>query len=35
MNHENLWAPWRMAYLRELSARQDRAAGAVPPKPVN
>ena len=35
MNHENLWAPWRMAYLRELGARADRAAGAVPTKPAN
>ena len=27
MNHENLWAPWRMAYLRELAARGDRVGG--------
>lgn len=35
MNHENLWAPWRMAYLRELSARQDRAGGVTPARPTN
>lgn len=23
MNHENLWAPWRMAYLRELERKAD------------
>lgn len=35
MNHENLWAPWRMAYLRELSARQDRAGAAPQSRPTN
>ena len=31
MHHENLWAPWRMAYLRDLNRRRDvseRAHGA-------
>jgi ATP adenylyltransferase len=23
MNHENLWAPWRMAYLRDLERQRD------------
>jgi len=27
MNHQNLWAPWRMAYVRELGRRMDEAGG--------
>ena len=34
MQHENLWAPWRLAYLRRLDARRD-AAGDGPDGPVN
>jgi ATP adenylyltransferase len=34
MNHENLWAPWRMAYVRELSRRAE-AAGDRPVPPQN
>ena len=28
MSHENLWAPWRMAYLRELNRRSAELGGA-------
>jgi len=28
MNRENLWAPWRMAYLRELNRRADQLGGS-------
>jgi ATP adenylyltransferase len=31
MQHENLWAPWRLAYLRRLDARRE-AAGEVAPE---
>ena len=34
MQHENLWAPWRLAYLRRLDARRD-AVGAAAEGPVN
>jgi ATP adenylyltransferase len=27
MNHENLWAPWRMAYLRDLQRKADQIGG--------
>ena len=34
MQHENLWAPWRLAYLRRLDTRRD-AAGADADGPVD
>ncbi|MDG2422625.1 MAG: HIT domain-containing protein [Phycisphaerales bacterium] len=34
MQHENLWAPWRLAYLRRLDTRRD-AAGDDVEGPVN
>lgn len=34
MHHENLWAPWRMAYLRELK-RKEAQTGESEPKPSN
>ena len=34
MQHENLWAPWRLAYLRRLDARRD-ATGTGADGPVN
>lgn len=34
MNQQNLWAPWRMAYLHELNRRaRDAANPAIPPRP--
>ncbi len=30
MNHENLWAPWRMAYLRDLERKAAAAGDDVP-----
>jgi ATP adenylyltransferase len=34
MNHENLWAPWRLVYLRELD-RRARQIGRVEDVPAN
>ncbi len=31
MSHENLWAPWRMAYLRELDRKADELRGSDSP----
>jgi ATP adenylyltransferase len=33
MNHENLWAPWRLAYLRELQRRRDQLGPAPAASP--
>ncbi len=30
MNHSNLWAPWRMAYLRDLTRRRDDLSAGLP-----
>ena len=32
MNHENLWAPWRMAYVRELGRRMEQLGETRPPE---
>jgi len=32
--HSNLWAPWRMAYLRDLERRAELAGAATPPPPT-
>lgn len=34
MNHENLWAPWRMAYLRDLERKREQV-GQPDPKTTN
>jgi len=34
MNHDNLWAPWRMAYLRELERKREQV-GTPDPKTTN
>ena len=31
MSHQNLWAPWRMAYLRGLERKADELRGADTP----
>ncbi|TVQ54258.1 MAG: HIT domain-containing protein [Phycisphaerales bacterium] len=32
MNHESLWAPWRMAYLRDLERKAEEASGPTAPE---
>ena len=34
MNQENLWAPWRMAYLQDLDRRRDAADGRTDDDPA-
>jgi ATP adenylyltransferase len=34
MQHSNLWAPWRMAYLQDLTRRRDELASGLAAKPA-